>query len=49
MKGCTRWVKERQEHPHMAIRIIKANPDLEVVKTDDKAGEITIRDKKSAK
>jgi len=31
----------------MAIRIIKANPDLEVVKTDDKAGEITIRDKKS--
>jgi hypothetical protein len=53
MKACTSGLKgmveEAQKNPAKtaAMIMIKANPDLEIVKTDDGAGEVTVRDKKS--
>jgi hypothetical protein len=52
MKGCA-MVKDVandfQKNPEKAtaLLILKANPDIDVVKSDDTAGEITIRDKKT--
>lgn len=42
-------LQEFGENPEMAAAqlILRANPDLEVVNTDDEAGTITVRDKKS--
>ena len=51
-KGCA-MVKEAagdfQKNPAKAaaVLMVKANPDLDLVKTDDTTGEITVRDKKS--
>lgn len=43
-----RKLKEYGENPAKAAElIVRANPDLEVVKTDDDAKTITVRDKKS--
>ena len=53
IRACTHEVSkiagDFQKNPGKAAAIImiKTSPDLEIVKTDDAAGEITVRDKKS--
>lgn len=52
MKGCQKAKEiagDFQKNPAKAaaMLVLKANPDVEVVSTDDNKGEITIKDKKS--
>ncbi|MBK1882441.1 hypothetical protein JIN85_08445 [Luteolibacter pohnpeiensis] len=44
---CRKTIQEFEKNPEKAAAemIIRANPDLELVKSDDKAGEITVRRK----
>lgn len=53
-KACTglkEYAEEAQKNPAKAAAMLvtKFNPDIEVVSTNDTAGEITIRDKKTGK
>ncbi len=52
MRGCSmakEFAGDFQKNPAKAtaVMLVKANPDLDLVKTDDATGEITVRDKKT--